>query len=347
MKAAPAATKLALSVVAITLAVMYGYPNFRQFLKADDVIDQGQRGLIVIGSHGGHRNYSLQVRNSIDRAGALTMTFYFVAKNVKYGDGYNGFDVHTAIAFVGEGMQAVRCGDSTAPLTSKKVSKLPPGLRRAVKADASGGVASATNFNNIAGSKFYQGVDSTPARVYSMQLRLMKDQEVRYGRVVDGDVIWAETCHLPPSSIWRASEKGNPAKASRRSLLLPQVNWTSYGNRTDHQQNLNVTSSIERTSGTKLAEAYPPLNTQGDYWWADSKVSWIGRPREIGNIGYNEQSTYIFDDRGGEDDRALYLTLAGSALGILGTLLVFVASRLVDLAFWTAKRRAIGRTTQT
>lgn len=339
MRVSPTAVKLLLVIAALAALAYVTYAQLQLFLASNDVVDQGSRGLVVIGTDGGDRKYTLEVKNTVQLDGSLVLRFLISASGVKYEEPGTVFDVNVEVAFVGDHMEGARCGGSKRSLYKAEVEDLSSGLANAVYLDADGGRDSATNFNDLKGDRFRESVGQFDAHVYRSALALTRSEENYARRTVSDDgTIWVDECTIPKSAIWRTPAHSNFLSGKPRTLLLPQINWTSIGETTDYQNVLTVYNRVERAPGTVLTESYPPMTVGSNAWEAKASVYWTGRLHEPFDVGYTAQSVHIFNDRDLSDDRAVYLTLAGTLLGFIGTLVGLVVSRLVDLAL-PAERR--------
>lgn len=329
--------KAILAIVALGVIAWLGYPYYESFVRTDDPIDQTERMLVVFGTSGGDRDYNLRVENRVLVDGSVDVVFSVAAPKTKYGNDYNGFEVDVTVAFVGDMAGGIRCGTSDKALAASRVRDLPPGMQAAVRYDAAGGAGSAINFRGDRGLGFAEKAPDLVAYQHEAALQLLDVEDRRYRRE-SNDYLWAEACHLPAKTVWRSATDGNPLLAPRRTLLLPQFNFTSAADRTDHQHELSVRSVIERDASMVLVESYPLMAIDSSVWSWDARTSWNGKVGEENNIGYTDMSMAVFDARGSADRKAMYLTMAGAVMGVMGALLVYVLSRLVDLALWQYRR---------
>jgi len=297
------------------------------FLSSADTPDQGNRGLIVFATSGADRAYKLNVQQLYETDGSLKLLFYLTSKGTTYGEKGNTERVDISVSFVGPSFgDRVSCGTSSDPIVRQPFDSLPQGTQMAVKVDLLGGHASATNYKGTNDPALEQSAQDQVYSEWQGNLWLLDDGS-SYSDRVDG---WAETCRVPASATWRSAP--SPGWSDRHALLPPQIDWTSMGQTTDHQESLWSRITITRAPSQVLQEAYPSVTMiLTDQWLYDSSVAWRGASTELGNIAFTDQPVYIFSSRSDSDRRALILVGIGTLLGTLASLLVQILSRGYDI----------------
>jgi hypothetical protein len=330
-----------LLVAAAAAAAWIFYPSYSPLLHPGEVVDQGKRLLVTIASSGSDRDYSLHVRSSAQTDGSYEMVFYFTAEGITYGEGGNTTPIDYRITFAGTSTDTgISCGTSLAPIGEHPYDQLAVGTQTALEADAAGGAGSAINFN---GDSTGLGLESLEANTYPEtqgQLYLLTDGAAYTSRSAgDSTTVWAESCTIPAALVWRYPESNSLVTSGRRTLLPPQVNWTSVERETDYQRTLIGDIVVPRTPGLKLAEGYPSPAASDTAWSYNSQISWIRKIGEAGNIAYSDQPVFIFSRRNFEDERGLFLLGSGVVLGLIATLIVQILSRSTDLIWLQARLR--------
>lgn len=326
----------ALALLALTL--VFGWPRLAAYLARDTVVDQGPRGLVVVATRGGAANLTLHVRIDVDRDGAATMVLYVTEEDVTYGEAGTTTSVSYSVSFAGESLDSgVTCGTSQDPIARQVFTNLAVGAQKAIEIDALGGPASALNYNGDVSTAEMAG------RVFPEfrgTLWTLDDADGYAERTpIEGSTdTWAESCSLPYAALWRDESTGGRA-TGRRTLLPPQVDWTSLDSTTDHQAKLDVRIHVDRAHGIELAEAYPAPDVQDDSWLYKSSVTWVGTLGGEANVAFTDNPVWIFADRDEGDTRDTVLMWAGVALGLVAALIVAVVSRLLDVA-WIVTRRS-------
>jgi hypothetical protein len=220
---------------------------------------------------------------------------------------------------------------------------LSPGTQQAIKIDAQGGTNSALNYGRE-GNQSQVGKDVVHAayREYRTDIHLLNDGSAYENRAVSEDAltVWADVCTLPKSTVWRTNNSSYFGTNPRRTLLIPQVDWTSIGKTTDQQSWLYETVHVPRAQGEQLSESYPQMRSGPSEWTYLGEQSWAGTRGGSSNIGYTDQPVFIFSDRSAADARAFALVVLGLVLGVVGSLVVYIASRSVDLVIYMIRERS-------
>jgi hypothetical protein len=322
----------AMLLVGAAMAALFLF--LRPILTTTSVVDQGPRGLVVVATSGGDRDYDLRLNSHVDERGRYKLTFYFTVDDVRYGaDGQPGFAVNYHITFAGDlASEGVSCGTSTDPIPRESFSDLSGGTQAALRIDAVAAPNSAMNFDGSGGGRI--DVEARRYPDFRGQIWVVDKDETSYSdRFADGEYAFAESCVLPEKAVWRRARDAGPGEDERRTLLVPQFNLTSLGDTTDYQRDMFSWLLIDRAPNMSLSEAYPSPRVRDDSWVYESPAYWYGRRGEVLNVRYTDQPVFIFSDRDLPTKQALLLLGAGAVLGIIGTLVTTLLSRLVDVGW--------------
>jgi hypothetical protein len=323
--------KIVGALVLIGVATVVSLLFIKPVLTTESVVDQGPRALVIVATSGGDRDHGIVFRSHVDEAGRYRFTFYFTAADVTYGEGGNAFPVEYRITFAGDlADKGVTCGTSPDPVARQAFGNLSPGTQAALRLDTVGGQASSTSPQ---GSDQRGSVEAGQYPEFRGEMWLLDDQTSYDERYEDGGTVWAESCTLPEDAVWRQASDTGPAQGDRRTLLAPQFNWTSLEETTDHQDVLTSRLVVERAPGMALTEAYPSPQVEADAWSYQFETSWQGYKGQADNVGYTDQPVFIFQDRNLPTREALLMLGAGAALGFVGSLVVVVLTRILDLGW--------------
>jgi hypothetical protein len=330
-------TKVLLAIAVLGIAVLSLYPRALTLLKPVNAIDQGARPLIIVASEGGDRPLILNVNMSFDVTKRPKILLSFRAKGINYSEGDATSLVRYKITFVGTRNGDVQCGGNSDPVPNVTYQSLSQGTRLAIAADTSGGAASATNFSfdspKPLSPENYKN-DSFPE--WSATLRVMdEDTGYYYGSRVTtrADAVWTEECSLSSGDVWRYPRGETVESAARKTLLIPQINWTSLGPVTDHQSDLRSYARVFRTADLELAEAYPTPSEEDFAWRFNEAQKWMNSLGQGANIGYTDQPVVILGSRSRLEIKDYHYLFAGVILGVVGAIAVSVTSSLFE-AFW-------------
>ena len=138
--------KLGVAIAVIAASLIWLFPDIRQLIRPDSVVDGGSRGLVVIATEGGGLPLTLHIDQLYDSAGGVRLLFYFTAEGIVYGDNGNAAPVQVQASFIGSDFASgVKCGKYSLPQVS--FDELSSGTKHAVDVDAISERASATNYD--------------------------------------------------------------------------------------------------------------------------------------------------------------------------------------------------------
>jgi len=314
------------------------------YLSTSDTVDQGLRPLVVVASSGGDRSYGLNVRMDVQDDKSLRMTFYFTAKGITYREKPASSVISARVSFAGaRNDDGLRCGTAINALPQVPFAALSPGTQQAIKIDAEGGTNSALNYGRESNQpQVGKDVMHGAYREYRTDIHILNDGSAYENRTVGEDevTVWADVCMLPKTAVWRTNNSSYFGTNPRRTLLIPQVDWTSIGKTTDRQSWLYETVHVPRTQGEQLSESYPQMHAGTSEWTYVGEAYWAGSRGGKANIGYTDQPVFIFSSRSAADARAFALVVLGLILGVIGSLVVYIASRSVDLVMYAIRGKS-------
>lgn len=325
----------------VVLLVVLGPALFfgaTQLLKPGQVVDSGERGLVVIATQGGSPGLTLKVRQSYGQGDQDRLLLFFTAENLTYGEGGNAQPTRVTVDFVGEAFRAasITCG-AEIDAAAVQWEDVAPGPRRAIEVDYISRKNSAINYNAANDAQpNADAMSNLSVREFTIDwMWPLEPDAQRYRRQVDdrGNV-FAEECVISHGAAWRDNfQDAGYALSSMRTLLPFQINWTSIGERTDVQKDMQSMLVIERSAGLTLSEAYPQPSVNDDDWFYWNAVHWAHNAGDVGNLSYSDQPVYIFADRTESDRKAILMLCAGALLGVAATVFVSVCSLILDLFY--------------
>ncbi|QJW35026.1 hypothetical protein [Cellulosimicrobium protaetiae] len=348
-----AAKAIVAGITAIVIAAL-AVPQITR-LQNDSPVDQGDRALLVFSSRGSDRDYSLRVRSFVDTDGSYRFVFYFTSPATTYGAEGNTQQISASVSLVtADGDVAMRCGESLDPVPRLGFDDLSSGTRHAIEVDANEGSGSATNYRAagaVASSAPTPGdlspdvvpLTQTSHQTYAVDMWLNDEETAFYSsrsQNSDGGAIWAEECAVDRTLLWKGTTSREPFEQRDATLFLPQINWTSLDEATDHHDTLTVSANIRRAEGATLQEAYPSPQTYSSYWYYEPATWWYGERRQPGGFLYTDQPVFLFANRDVERRDEVYLVWAGLALGVAASLIgVSVSATFDSLARGRIDRR--------
>lgn len=333
--------KLSLAVILLTILAFLVVPPISGLISRPEIVDQGGRPLIVITSSGGDRAYALKSRMFIDADGGGRIVFQFTADNVTYGenDGKDdyakslNYDVY--FAGVPKGSN-VKCGADEA-VTAINYEYIAEGAKTAIRMDTFGGTASATTYSAEGApvdDEVLKGLDLFWFHGWSWEADSSWPLRSERAPVEDADGVWAEACTFDAAFAWRWNAE-HFQDASERTLLPPQINFTSTDDEIDYQSDMYSDITVHRGQGFELLESNPEFVKYDSYYFYESKTRWSGGAASVKNVAWTDQPVQLFRERGlGLNDDRLMLWV-GIAAGLGVTLVLYVISRVFDLV-WVA-----------
>jgi hypothetical protein len=329
--------KIMVALSASALALYLLLPHWRHYVSSTDVVDQGSRPTILVSSSGGYGQQTLHTRTIVQPGGGLKLVFSFTVDKFDDTRGADNF-VDYRITFSNIDSEGILCGTSKDHIPTQQFNNLAPSTQKGFLQFGSpqNGTGSATDDGSYLSTAQQLYKASFPE--WSGRLELQNDSSdggVYLDRTTteDGRVVWAESCTLPESTIWRYATGESFSSAERKTFLAPRVAWTSLKDATDFQYAMDSEYVVPRISGIELAEAYPQPQVEDKDFYYTSVIQWAKNMGDVGNIGYTDQPVLIFSKRAVGDREALFIGIAGVVLGAVSALLLAIASGLFD-AIW-------------
>lgn len=313
-------------------------PSAKEIFTTENVIDQGSRPLIIFATQGGDRLQSLHVQMYFDVIERARIVFYIKAKDITYSEGRPGGIVDYDITFGGLSGSDVQCGGTNVEVSQQSFSGLRENIRHALELDLIGGVASAMNYSRrgqIPPTKTLGEDDTFPT--YSGALHILSEEHSGYNERTSShdagaeEIVWVEECTLANSAIWRIPNNRSSNLASRKTLMVPQINWTALEGPGDYQDNLYSVASVERAENVELEESYPPAEVKAWAWEYPLVQHWHEAGSEAAWIGWTDQPVAIVRNRNAEEHQSLLFMWAGIALGAAAAIVVAVVSKIIDV----------------
>ena len=154
--------------------------------------------------------------------------------------------------------------------------------------------------------------------------------------------VWSESCTFDAPLMWRWPAGSSFAESEERTLLLPQINWTSIADRTDYQHEWTSEVVVQRMDGYELVESNPEFATYDSYYFYTSFVRWNAERGSVANVAWTDQPLQIYRDRSVTLDDGRLTLWGGVLLGIAVTFALYLVSKLYDgaWALLAARKRA-------
>jgi hypothetical protein len=299
-------------VAAFGLCWIFLPPAF-EVIERPQTVASGPRSLVVFSTKGGQTDHELYAYLTSGFNDDLKIEFTVRTLDDAVSQIEN---IEVAVTFFGEdGDQKIRCEDK--PVVMRRWDELGSGARTAFAIDRVSGPAGARPLGDLQelpiGSSFPQWTGKMGTITKS------NSAEDRRAATLD--------CIVSRNWVWHESPR-------KKSALLPQINYTSIDDTTDHQRSIKGSVALGRDPGWILAESYPEGQLQSLTTSQDLVELWSGRLGEKGNLGYLLHSDMLFIQRGTEQNDVKVLTIAGIVLGVAGSLLVSAFARSVDVLFF-------------
>jgi hypothetical protein len=327
--------KIALALAASALAVYLLLPQWRHYASSASVVDQGTRPTILISSSGGYGQQTLHTRATVQRGGNLKLTFSFTVDKFDETRDVDNF-VDYRVTFSNIGNEGVTCGTSKDHVAAQQWNNLLPSTQKGFLQFGSpqNGSTVATEDTSYLSTAQQLYKASYPESAGKLALKSDSSDGGEYvDRTTsdDGLVVWAESCILPESTIWRYPNDESFSSAERKTFLAPRIAWTSLKDATDCQYAMDSEYDVPLMSGVQLSEGYPQPQVDDKQFYYTDVIQWIKNMGDVGNVGYTDQPVLIFSKRGGADREALFLSFAGVIFGAISALLIASASGLFDV----------------
>ncbi|MFI7482021.1 hypothetical protein ACH9EU_06340 [Kocuria sp. M1R5S2] len=316
-------------VVLTTLILLY----LKGYQSSTSTVDQGRRALVAVTSEGSGQEYELHVHQDVDTEGQLRMVFYFTSlwgTSVSWAEEPR---VDYEITFAGDpSLGGVTCGPNESLLQTASFEALSPGARASLLLDAAGGRRSALNYDGTA-EDLPRAALTSDTYFQAFGTMWLSSGEARHTSRDEGadGYVWAEECRVPEEAVWHHAEGETPVTADRKTLIVPQVSWTSIGERTDHHRHLRSFLRVDRPEGVELVEAYPQPVTHDSHWTYETMGLWNNELGDVDNVGYTDLPVYILQQRELEEQRDVELMFVGAGMGVVATLAAYLASRVIGL----------------
>ncbi|SES43492.1 hypothetical protein SAMN04488000_13161 [Lentzea albida] len=270
----------------------------------------GPRPLIVFSTKGGQTDHELYayLKGGFNDSLKIEFTVYTLDESVS-----NFEEIEASATFFGpDGTQGVSCEEKPVPM--RHWNDLGEGTRAALAVDRVSGSAGAHPLGALSADPHTSSFPQWSGKMGTITKR--NSAQDRKSATLD--------CVISKKWVWHEGPR-------KRSALLPQINYTSIGDVTDHQRSIKGSVSLSRDSGWILSESYPQGQLQSLTTSQDLVELWNGRLGEKGNLGYLLHSDMLFIQRGTEQNDVRILTVAGIVLGVAGSLVVSAFARVVDL----------------
>lgn len=348
------ARRLAIPLVLTVVGVVGSFVGIHRYTSTGSVPDLHSRGLVVIDTNAGEREWTVRTEVRVSREGGTSLVISAFAPRVS--GTWSPFAVPVTAYFVGEGMAEVSC--KSLDVDAVKYSKTPENVQRAIHADINAeGPASALAQSSEYLSQLADAAEESSdpqdlaknfakfaddhLPIASTTLTLWAEEHKSWHRAhqistQDGhDFIWAQECVLPEGTVWATQSEESWPRSTLASFLPPQVNVIM--SKSEHRtpsadEELKRLSSyvyLQRVDRQELVTSYPPTDPTIYSWnyLAESNSFGSGDSR----VDYAVPPSFVFEHAGYSDRRGVELTLIGAAIGLaVSAFTVFLTSLIPD-----------------